>query len=88
MYAGIKWINIPFKDTFSKQNKIPTTHNDFFQYAKLHISETINLFPIREYDKAKQAIKIFDELFNTTLIPSYLNELPDLLDPDWDLEQK
>jgi len=80
-----EWIDIPFEKTFNTQTKIPTTLDDFIQYVKLHIPESVDLFPIREHKKAKQAIQILDELFNTTTIPLYLNLLPDLPDPNCDL---
>ena len=83
-----EWIDIPFEETFNTQTKIPSTLDDFLQYVKIHIPESTDLFPIREYDKAKQAIKILEELFNTSSIPTYLNLLPDLPDPEWDLFKK
>ena len=43
------------------------------------------LFPTVSHKQLPQAIQFLLEQFNTTSLPAYLNQLPDLPTPQWNL---
>ncbi|CAG8701657.1 38796_t:CDS:2 [Gigaspora margarita] len=61
--------------------QIPQNLEGFLQYVKKEDKDSVDLFPVKSYEKLPEVMNVLNKLFHTTILPSYLNELQDLPKP-------
>jgi len=81
------WIDIPetITNEHDKVDQLPKSVEALRDYMEMKKIEETDIFPVTSYEKLPRAMEILGQHFSLTSLPTYLNKLQDLPQPEWNL---